>query len=279
MSRQHSASHLPFALELTIKGRSLKILSEGEQTFSETERSPSRRLFIHRLAFHLVLASVSLLLLSPFDQTLSLYLSQAHYLPLSIVHFMNQSVFEGQGLGASDLPVFVQMVCLGLWLFSKSQGRVMKRLTFLNLNGLFLAINVHLIKGLAARPRPTDVFNHGAGFVPFYRSWTFDGWGHGSFPSGHTASMMGLIAIAYLVPRGRGPLICLLVALSLLMAYARIAVQAHWPSDTLASLLLAWGTCDLLFLASFPSSSSVDAKNSASQLILNRDAGKRTRQR
>jgi membrane-associated phospholipid phosphatase len=85
-----------------------------------------------------------------------------------------------------------------------------------------------LFKFLVARPRPRGV-----------------NWG---FPSGHvTAAATFAVLLAYLLarervsPAARVPLLLLAIALVGSVGFARVILNAHWPSDVLGGVLLGAG--------------------------------------
>ncbi len=170
--------------------------------------------------------------------------------------FMSRSLFEGHSFGASDLPTLLLIASLLLYAVGapalrKRNPQLLVQLGFINLAGLWISIVVHMLKGASQRPRPYQTLEQGLPFHNFYdlSSWTFQGWGHGSFPSGHTASMMSLLVFAYLF-RGektrRGAAFTVL-AMAISMAFARTLVGAHWLSDTIGSIFLVMLCCDLLY--------------------------------
>lgn len=197
---------------------------------------------------------ILLLLLSPWDQDFAQYTQAWHKLPW--LSFMTRSIFEQGTWGATDGPTLILVACVltyvcgGRRLAQKAPDLYIK-LGFVSLGSLWIAVVVHLIKGASQRPRPYQVYDQGLPFHPFYdlNAWTFHGWGHGSFPSGHTATMMSLLTFAYVLPRqGQRKILAVLVGLSaLVMAFSRIAVGAHWLTDTGASILLVLLCCELLY--------------------------------
>lgn len=91
---------------------------------------------------------------------------------------------------------------------------------------LLSAAGVQLLKGLFARTRPEDMLV------------TSD---FGSFPSGHTANAATLATLAVLLfPR----LWVLFVAIgwTLVMAFSRTLMSAHWLTDTFGGMLIGAGT-------------------------------------
>ena len=65
-----------------------------------------------------------------------------------------------------------------------------------------------------------------------------------SFPSGHTATVFGLaFGLAWLCRRGQ----LFFLALACLAGFQRILVQAHWPSDVIAGVLVAYAISIAVF--------------------------------
>lgn len=90
-----------------------------------------------------------------------------------------------------------------------------------------------IVKRIVGRARPTHFHDLGAfSFHPFADA-TF-----ASFPSGHSTTVGGLfMALALLFPRLRLPFL----VLALWLAFTRVLVEAHYPSDVVAGLALgAW---------------------------------------
>ncbi len=88
-------------------------------------------------------------------------------------------------------------------------------------------VSVWLVKNMIGRGRPgsfdpPDPF----AFAPFSFEAAF-----ASFPSGHsTTALTVAVVLGFLVPRARG----VLIAIGCAAAASRVAVGAHWVSDTLA---------------------------------------------
>ena len=89
----------------------------------------------------------------------------------------------------------------------------------------------HLLKFLAARPRPEDRL------VPV---------DSGSYPSGHTSATFAAMLVTAIV-LGRAWMWISGAILSVAMMYSRTYLGAHWASDTIAGALLAVGLVLLLW--------------------------------
>lgn len=89
-----------------------------------------------------------------------------------------------------------------------------------------LCCNV-VLKPLTARPRPCDVNTAVALLTPRPGDW--------SFPSGHTAASMA--AVGALLAEGSRLWVPAL-ALTVLIAFSRLYLYLHWPSDVLAGAVL-----------------------------------------
>lgn len=96
----------------------------------------------------------------------------------------------------------------------------------IGLPGLFVTI----IKRLIGRARPFVVADDVWAYVPF--SWHP---AYASFPSGHaTNAFAALVAIGAIFPQARA----LLWIYAVLIAFSRVAVMAHHPSDVLAGAIV-----------------------------------------
>ncbi|WP_081628492.1 phosphatase PAP2 family protein [Novispirillum itersonii] len=94
-------------------------------------------------------------------------------------------------------------------------------------------IAVQALKFLFGRARPKFYFNEGVyGFFPFS--------GHNSFPSGHSQAIVGaMTALWFVYPRFRPAY----VVIGATIAFSRVAVGAHYLSDTIMGSLLAIVVC------------------------------------
>ncbi len=209
-----------------------------------------------KLVWLLVLLSVfvggSLIFLTSL-QDVAITKAVSAYAPVygGLIDFANRSVFQSDAVGLSDMPIFF---IIGIFLFLLLAPfasrfffitpRQLVCANFILLSASILSAVVHLLKGVISRPRPysVDLVSYAEQSQQFLWpvNWTFDAWGKGSFPSGHTASMVGMLVVMFTVKSLKAKLLWLFTILPSIiwMAFSRIAVQAHWASDTLASFLI-----------------------------------------
>jgi membrane-associated phospholipid phosphatase len=228
---------------------------------------------------------VLMTLIAPHDIALStwLYERKAGWL----VNLMSDSVFELEMIGGGDLIVFFAVLSLLLyvgsslidvdcsthrllfsiqtWMNRRPQWtdwlrRQRFRLEFLVVSTFCCStLMVKLLKWTMARPRPKKYF---WGTRPFYEWWEVgpyfldEGSYRASFPSGHTASVITLMALVYVLlfsfgdrPRRRsgGMLLLFTLAFAAVMAVARVMTRAHWPTDVTFSIFGGWVLIHILF--------------------------------
>ncbi|MDQ3234765.1 MAG: phosphatase PAP2 family protein, partial [Pseudobdellovibrionaceae bacterium] len=153
------------------------------------------------LYFCMILISMIFMnLVEPLDRLISEWL-RLHSLPV-FADIMDRSIFEGEGLGAGDFAIFLQVAGLLLWLGSflsvapQQLRRWRAALGYILATSILTALWVHLFKGVVARPRPYEL----ATSVNSWDGWNerlLQGWGRGSFPSGHTANAISLLTFCY----------------------------------------------------------------------------------
>ena len=107
-----------------------------------------------------------------------------------------------------------------------------------------LGVNDQIVKPLVARSRPFEQVVADARVIQDPRPNT------PSFPSGHSAAAMaGAVSLARVWPQARW----VLAVLAALIAYSRIYVGVHFPSDVLGGLLLGAGVAWLVLGGRHPS--------------------------
>ncbi len=177
------------------------------------------------------LAAIALILLGGaafvVDCRLALWSLEGRW-PRLVRELLTVSESFGHGMG-----VFLILVTLGV--LDPSRRWALPRVAALSLGAGILA---NVIKLLIVRTRPRAFGFEGDVWTTF-GSWfplASAGSGGQSFPSGHTATAVGLaIALSWLYPRGR----YLFAVLAVLVALQRIQSGSHYLSDTLVSAGLA----------------------------------------
>jgi len=175
----------------------------------------------------------------------------------ALADFMSRTLFEGEGFGGGDPAilylVFVLFAYLSAWgvIPLRRFGPWRPQLGFIVATapvvGLFI---VHSLKWVVGRARPREVVRQGMAYTDWYETgphYITEGIYRGSFPSGHTASVLVLLTAAYLLAGDRhnsgatrlgGWLWGLIVLLyCLTMALSRSMTFSHWIGDSLFTML------------------------------------------
>ena len=200
---------------------------------------------------------------------------------------MSESLFELEKPGAGDIVVIFFTVSLLLycaaslvdtirpvggmingirqWLlkrarFSEYLRRHRLQLEFLVVSSFCCStLMVKTLKWVMARPRPTKILRGTRDFYQWYDVGPYfldEGGYRASFPSGHTASAITLIGLAYVLIytsssdrwRTRGKIImAATLCFTIAMAAARTMTAAHWPTDVIFSIFGGWLIIHLLF--------------------------------
>jgi membrane-associated phospholipid phosphatase len=127
-------------------------------------------------------------------------------------------------------------ICLAILFVLLNRPVVAARIFFVMLTCELTGLAGLLLRILTGRTRPLAHAPQG-----FYGLWHDGHWIIGkyefsSFPSGHTATAVGLAAAAWLVHRGWG---AVAAVYALAVMWSRIALQCHHLSDVVASTVLA----------------------------------------
>ncbi len=155
--------------------------------------------------------------------------TEAHF-----VYYLQTHLPEGLGQVLAGLSAGVSVVTalVLLWLAYAVWVRRSRRPRDFWLLALSLALTavwVHLLKWWIGRPRPFAA-------VPEIHKMALGG--QGSFPSGHTAEVFTLLFVLW--PLTRSPLLrILLLFWALLIAYTRMALGVHYPTDILGGMAVA----------------------------------------
>jgi membrane-associated phospholipid phosphatase len=184
----------------------------------------------------------------------------------AISDFVAQSLFSGEKFGMTDPVMMLEIVVLLAYVgsFYGRPGRLAKwrsRLGFMVTSTLLTAVGlVHTLKMGVGRARPREVFKYGLHYSPWHRFGSHhlsEGVFSGSFPSGHTATVAILIAIVYLIGGNaqantkRRVWACFCGGFAFCYAgfvtLGRSMGEAHWLSDCLGSVGLAWLCAHILY--------------------------------
>ena len=128
----------------------------------------------------------------------------------------------------------VGMILVTLWVLDRDRRLYLPRVALL---AYLPGIIANISKLFVTRSRPAEFILRGGAVESFLGiPGNADLWELQSFPSGHTATAIGLaLALSSLYPRGR----TLFIVLALLAAAQRVLFDAHYLSDTLAGAGIA----------------------------------------
>lgn len=93
-----------------------------------------------------------------------------------------------------------------------------------------------ILRTLIGRARPLADVPQGIYGVWYHGHWIIGKYEFASFPSGHSATAVGVAASAWLVHKGWGAVATLY---AILVMWSRIALQCHHLSDVVASIVLS----------------------------------------
>ena len=181
--------------------------------------------------------------------------------------FLGRTIFEGEGFGGSDIAIIFMAVAVILYILAWQKPGHQRlqawrpHLGFIVGSGLVCSIYmVHSLKWVMGRARPRLVFKKGLAFTEWFEfgpHYVTEGVYRGSFPSGHTASVLVLLTLAYILAAGQSRrhaqrAIGLMwggvsIAYCLFMALGRTMALGHWLSDCLFSIFMGWALMHTLY--------------------------------
>jgi membrane-associated phospholipid phosphatase len=182
-----------------------------------------------RLILWLFAGAVAIFLASLLDNPVDAALSVPNGLPL------NQFALQCSKLGEGWAPA-VAGIPLGILFLLLRRPMEASKIFFVVLTCELTGLAALILRILAGRTLPFADVPQG-----FYGVWHDGHWIIGqhefsSFPSGHTATVVGLATAAWLVHRGWGMVAAIY---ALVVMWSRIALQCHHLSDVVASVVLA----------------------------------------
>jgi len=185
--------------------------------------------------------------------------------PLSL--FARRTLFQGQLPGATDPAALLALAAVALYLRAHAPGASPRLLAARPVLGFLLAAAVaatcvvHAAKLALGRARPLDVLSRQhLPYTEWYqigKLYLTSGPFRGSFPSGHTAAVFAILALAYALAfdpaAGRGCRVAggavavMALAGAGLMTVANAMGGNHWLSDGLGAVGLVWLIVHLLY--------------------------------
>ena len=170
----------------------------------------------------------------PLDIVMSRWWTGDH-VPGDVAKFITLSEVFAHGFGVAVLLIAVRLL-------DHHRRKYWLRLVC-SAYGSGLATHLFKISIGSTRPNAIEPETDVTGtFVTWLPAWTERDWSHlfdrsiQSFPSGHTATAVGLaIGLTCLYPRGRW----LFILLAIAAALQRLQANAHFPSDVLAAAGIA----------------------------------------
>jgi membrane-associated phospholipid phosphatase len=157
---------------------------------------------------------------------------------------LNQPIFQlinSQATSLLDPSAWEMITILGdglvvLTLLLPLHRRYPQLTTTALLSGLMAALWVHLLKMVLGVPRPPAVIDIQVINIigPAFK--------HGSFPSGHSATMFALLGtlVLWMKDAMLRQLFPIILLLGLLAAISRSVVGIHWPIDILIGMVIGW---------------------------------------
>ncbi len=209
----------------------------------------AQKSFYIRVCFWILVFVILGVLLPAVDFSWTSFLHQNSWESYS--RFMEQSCAEGHAFGGGDIGNIFTIVIVLFYFASRTKrweqrfAEWSNRLGFLVVSSSILALALHGIKVLVARPRPYLVVAGTQSFSQWYQIGSLalaKGHYSGSFPSGHVGSVIALASVVFVLEkRWQRVLVgCLIVVFSIGMAVARSMAFKHWISDGLLFIPFAF---------------------------------------
>lgn len=138
-------------------------------------------------------------------------------------------------LGEGWVPALVGLCAVILFIAARHRT-IAAKILFVVLTCELTGLAALILRVLTGRTRPLAHVPQGFYGLSYHGHWIIGKYAFSSFPSGHSATAVGLAAAAWLVSRRWGAAAALY---ALLVMWSRIALQCHHLSDVVASAVLA----------------------------------------
>jgi membrane-associated phospholipid phosphatase len=188
-----------------------------------------RRILLGKFLIWLLAGAGAVALAWPLDNRVDTALDASKNLPLHAFAWWCSKLGEGWA------PAAAGIACAILFVLRNRPG-VAAKIFFVALTCEVTGLAGLIMRILTGRTRPLAHVPQGFYGVWHDGHWIIGNYEFSAFPSGHTATAVGLAAAAWLVHRGWGALASVY---ALAVLWSRIALQCHHLSDVVASTVLA----------------------------------------
>lgn len=133
------------------------------------------------------------------------------------------------------VPAVAGIFFAGLFVLARRPA-IAAKILFVMLTCEITGLAALILRILVGRTRPLAQAPQGIYGVWYHGHWIIGKYEFSSFPSGHSATAVGLAAAAWMINNGWG---AVATVYALLVMWSRIALQCHHLSDVVASTALA----------------------------------------
>ena len=149
---------------------------------------------------------------------------------LFLQNFARLMTLLGEGWVVALIGILVPAV---LWLLGRTKAA--RAVVLIAAVGLLTGGVATLLRSVVGRTRPNAHVAQGVYGVRYESHWIIGKYEFGSFPSGHTATVVGLAAAAWMINRRLG---LAAAAYAALVSWSRLAQGSHHFSDVVAASIV-----------------------------------------